>query len=248
MTLAPMVPAWPAPATVRAACTTRVGGVSVGPHAALNVGSRCGDDPAAVAENRRRLAEALALPSTPHWLAQVHGTRVIEAQAGGTEAEADAAWTDRPGIVCVAQAADCLPVLLCDDAGTVVAAAHAGWRGLCAGVLEATVTALPVAPERLLAWLGPAIGPNDFEVGDEVRGAFVAVDPRAASAFRPGQRPQHWLADLYELARQRLARVGVVRVYGGGESTFADPQRFYSFRRDGVCGRMAALIWRVPRQ
>lgn len=246
MTFVPLVPDWPAPANVRAACTTRLGGISVGPYSALNLGSRCGDEPAAVTENRQRLAEVLALPASPHWLHQVHGTRVIEAQADGPEAEADAAWTDRAGVVCVAQAADCLPVLFCDDAGTVVAAAHAGWRGLCAGVLEATVAALPVAAPRLLAWLGPAIGPDDFEVGDDVRCAFVAVDPAAAAAFRPSPRPGRWLADLFQLARQRLAHAGVARVYGGGVSTYADPDRFHSFRRDGVCGRMAALIWRMP--
>lgn len=243
MSLRPILPDWPAPAGVRAACATREGGVSLGPHAGLNLGSACGDDPAAVAENRRRLAVQLGLPSEPQWLKQVHGTRVVEAPLAGPLPEADAAWTAQPGVVCVAQAADCLPVLFCADDGSVVAAAHAGWRGLCAGVLEATVAAMPVPATRLLAWLGPAIGPEAFEVGDEVRDAFVAADPQAAACFVAGERPGHLHADLFALAVQRLARAGVRRVHGGGLSTHADPARFYSFRRDGVCGRMAALIW-----
>jgi YfiH family protein len=243
MSLRPIIPDWPAPAGVRAACSTREGGVSVGVHASLNVGIACGDDPAAVAENRRRLAAHLGLPSEPQWLKQVHGTRVVEAPLAAPLPEADAVWTARSGVVCVAQAADCLPVLFCADDGSVVAAAHAGWRGLCAGVLEATVAALPVPAARLLAWLGPAIGPEAFEVGAEVREAFVAIDPQASACFADGDRPDRLHADLFALARQRLARAGVVRVHGGGVSTHADPARFHSFRRDGVCGRMAALVW-----
>lgn len=243
MNLRPIVPDWPAPPGVRAACSTREGGISVGAHAGLNLGRSSGDDPAAVAGNRRLLAAVLGLPLAPVWLRQVHGTQVVELPCSTELPEADAAFTTQPGVVVCVQAADCLPVLFCDDHATVVAAAHAGWRGLCSGVLETTVAALPVDPGRLMAWLGPAIGPDAFEVGDEVRAAFVAVDPAAAACFRAGNVPGKHFADLFALARQRLARAGVTRIHGGGISTHADPARFYSFRRDGICGRMAALIW-----
>ena len=187
---------------------------------------------------------AIGLPAEPRWLTQVHGTRVVRLEPGGVEGlEADASFTTEPGVVCVVKSADCLPVLFCDDAGTVVAAAHAGWRGLAAGILEATVRALPARPESLLAWLGAAIGPASFEVGPEVRDAFVAVDPQAAGAFAPGPRPGKYLADLYRLGRQRLARAGVARVSGGGRDTLREPDAFYSFRREGRCGRMAAMAW-----
>lgn len=243
MSLRPILPDWPAPSAVRAACSTREGGVSVGLHAGLNLGRSSGDEMAAIDENRRLLAEHLGLPRAPEWLRQVHGTRVVEQPYLPAEPEADAAFTTQSGIVCCVQAADCLPVLFCDDEATVVAAAHAGWRGLCSGVLESTVASLPVDPGRLMAWLGPAIGPEAFEVGEEVRDAFIAVDPQAAACFRPGAARGKHFADLFALAAQRLARAGVMRVYGGGISTHADPARFYSFRRDGICGRMAALIW-----
>ena len=223
--------------------TLRTGGVSTGPYASLNLGDHVGDDPAAVAENRRRVREALALPSEPLWLEQVHGTAV--ARFGeAVRPRADASVALAPGQVCAVMVADCLPVLLADRAGTCVAAAHAGWRGLAAGVLEATVAALPVDPAQLVAWLGPAIGPEAFEIGPEVREAFLAVDPEAADAFRPGTGDR-WLADAYRLARQRLARAGVTDVHGGGLCTVSDPTRFFSYRRDGVTGRMAALIWRI---
>jgi YfiH family protein len=235
-------PDWPAPAGVRAAMTTRGGGVSRGPYASLNLGGS-GDEPAAIAENRRRLAAALGLPAAPCWLRQVHGSRVLRLPAGADLPAADAAFTQAAGVVCAVQAADCLPVLLCDDAGQTVAAAHAGWRGLAAGVLEATVGALPVAPPCLLAWLGPAIGAEAFEVGAEVRAQFLERDAAAEPSFRPGAAPGKYHADLFELARQRLRRAGVTRIYGGGDSTHADAARFYSYRRDGVTGRMAALIW-----
>jgi polyphenol oxidase len=239
VTLPLLAPDWDAPARVRAAMTTRVGGVSPGPFASLDLGAATGDS----AENRRRLRKALALPGEPGWLRQVHGTTVVRLPAAAAAPEADASYTTDPDTVCAVMAADCLPVLLCDDAGTVVAAAHAGWRGLAAGVLEATVRALPAAPASLRAWLGAAIGPGSFEVGAEVREAFMAVDPAAATAFRPGAAPGKHFADLYRLARQRLARAGVTRVSGGGLDTLADPARFFSYRRDGRCGRMAALIW-----
>lgn len=248
MTDAPLFihPDWPAPPRVRAACTTRIGGVSQGPYAGFNMGRGSGDDAVAVNENRRRAALALGLPAEPCWIRQVHGIRVVRMPEEAPDPEADASFSVEPGVVCVVQAADCLPVLLCDRAGTLVAAAHAGWRGLAGGVLERTVAALPAPPRELLAWLGPAIGPEAFEVGEEVRDSFVRADPAAARAFRPGGRAGKHYADLFLLARQRLAHAGVGQVSGGGISTHADPARFYSFRRDGVTGRMAALIWLAP--
>jgi len=238
-----ILPDWPAPANVRAAMTTRVGGVSQLSYQSLNLGLG-GDDPAHVAENRRRLREALALPAEPGWLKQVHGATVVRLSQGeGQIPEADASYATGPGTVCVVQAADCLPVLFCDEAGTVVAAAHAGWRGLAAGVLEATVRALPVKPSALMAWLGVAIGPHSFEVGAEVREAFVHNDPAAATAFAPRPAPGKFLADLYALARRRLTAAGVARVSGGGRDTVRERDRFFSHRRDGRCGRMAALVW-----
>jgi YfiH family protein len=243
-----ILPEWPAPAAVHAACTTRRGGVSTGPWAGLNLGRSGGDEAAAVSENRRRVLAALRAPAEPCWIRQVHGVRVVRMPQEAGEPEADAVFSTEPGVVCAVQAADCLPVLLCDTAGSVVAAAHAGWRGLCGGVLERTVAALPVPPASLMAWLGPAIGPEAFEVGEEVREAFVAADPQGALAFRAGAAPGKHYADLWLLARQRLLRAGVGRVAGGGLSTHADPARFYSYRRDGVTGRMAALIWLAPAQ
>lgn len=238
-----LTPDWAAPPGVHAASTTRQGGVSKPPFQSLNLGLRSGDAAEAVAENRRRLEEALDLPAGPHWLAQVHGTEVVRAEAiRPDETEADAALTARPGVVCAVLSADCLPVLLCDRAGTVVAAAHAGWRGLAAGVLENTVAAMGRAGPDLLAWLGPAIGPTAFEVGEEVREAFLAADPGAGPAFRPTPRGR-WLADLYTLARRRLAACGVEQIHGGGFCTFTDQERFHSYRRDGASGRMASLIW-----
>jgi YfiH family protein len=223
--------------------TLRTGGASGGPYASLNLGDHVGDEPAAVAENRRRLREVLALPAEPLWLEQVHGTDV--ARCGGPARPlADAAVALEPGQVCAVMVADCLPVLLADRGGTCVAAAHAGWRGLAAGVLEATVAALPAEPSQIVAWLGPAIGPEAFEVGPEVRDAFLAADEAAGEAFRPGMGDR-WLADVYRLARQRLARVGVTDLHGGGLCTVSDPARFFSYRRDGATGRMAALVWRL---
>ncbi len=239
-----LVPDWPAPAAVRALVTTRAGGVSAGAYASLNLGTRCGDDPAAVAENRRRLAALL--PAEPAWLRQVHGVRVAEADdVRGEEPEADAAVARRPGTVCAVLVADCLPVLFAREDGGAVAAAHAGWRGLAAGVLEATLEALGARPESLLAWLGPAIGPRVYEVGDEVRDAFLARDAAAAAAFAPA-RPGHWLLDLYAAARGRLAARGLTRVYGGGLCVHTEHERFYSYRRERTTGRMAALVWLAP--
>lgn len=235
-------PDWRPPPGVHAVQTQRGTGASLGPWTGLNLGDHCGDDPAAVAANRVRLRQGLALPAEPGWLRQVHGTAVVRLPAAGIP-EADASWTDRPGVVCAVLTADCLPVLLAARDGHAVAVAHAGWRGLLAGVLEATVAALPVAPGLQQAWLGAAIGPTAFEVGPEVRAAFLADDAGASEAFVPGHGDR-WLGDLYALARRRLERAGLGRIDGGGECTHGDPQRWYSFRRDRDCGRMATLIWR----
>lgn len=235
---------WVLPPGVRAVQTLRTGGRSLPPFDGFNLADHCGDDPASVAANRARLRQILDLRTEPVWLQQVHGIAVAAAHdhLPGT-CQADASWTDRPGVVCAVLTADCLPVLIASDDGRVVAAAHAGWRGLCQGVLEATVTALPVAPSTVSAWLGAAIGPQAFEVGPEVRAAFLQAQPESAVAFRRGDADR-WLADLYALARLRLARAGVARVVGGGQCTYREAQRYYSFRRDTRCGRMAALIWR----
>lgn len=246
-----LIPDWPAPAHVHALVTTRHGGVSQAPFDSLNLGDHVQDDPLAVAGNRELLEQALnriAPASAPLWLKQVHGLRVVEPPAEPTQRrlwipEADAATTTLPGVPVTVMTADCLPAFFCDRAGTRVAVAHAGWRGLCDGVLEATAAVFP-EPAEVLAWLGPAIGPASFEVGDEVRAAFMAHDPAAAEAFTPvAGKPGHWLGDLYHLARQRLARVGVTAVSGGGLDTYADAERFYSFRREARTGRMASVIW-----
>ncbi len=235
-------PDWPAPAAVQAASTTRQGGVSTGPWASLNLADHVDDEPSAVEANRCALGEMLDLPAEPRWLRQVHGDLVVDIEAAGDAPQADASVARAPGQVAVVLTADCLPALFCDRGGHCVAAAHAGWRGLAAGVLENTVHSMGGDPGDLLVWLGPAIGPKAFEVGDEVRDVFVGAHPQADEAFvaRPGRR---WLADIYRLARIRLAAVGVQAVYGGDRCTWHEAQDFYSYRRDGVTGRMASLIW-----
>ena len=306
-----LVPGWPAPPWVRAASTTRRGGVSLGTYAGLNLGDHVGDDPVRVHANRQLLRAALGLPADPFWLRQVHGCEVACVVAGaavsspagetagvasaekargasgvetgeapgeatggvplgapggvergvsggatrgapgeapsGADYEADAVVAFGPGAVCAVLTADCLPLLLTDRAGTRVAAVHAGWRGLAAGIIEAAVARLAAPPSDLLAWLGPAIGATAFEVGGEVRARFIAADAQAAVAFKPlgGDK---WLADLYHLARLRLAALGVGGVWGGEHCTYQDPERFYSYRRDGVTGRMASLIWLEARE
>lgn len=234
-----LMPDWPAPANVRACVTTRSGGVSAAPFDTFNLGDHVDDDPAAVAANRAQLVEVLGCQ--PAWLRQVHGIVVAEADPA-VVIEADGNWTATPGIACTAMTADCLPALFCDCAGTRVAAAHAGWRGLAGGVLEAAVQALSVAPQELLVWLGPAIGPAAFEVGAEVREAFVQQHAEAASAFLPSANAGRFMADIYQLARIRLAAIGVTAVSGGGLCTYNDP-RFYSYRRSARTGRFASLIW-----
>lgn len=278
-----IIPDWPAPRHVHCVSTLRTGGVnggagvSQGAYSSLNLGNHVGDDPAAVAANRAWLTKKIG--REPCWLQQVHGVRTVDAAwwSGRPAPRADAAFTRQPGVICAVMTADCLPVLLCDVAGNVVAAVHAGWRGLVSGVLEAAVGAMEVPRERLLAWLGPAIGSQAFEVGAEVRSAFVAADAAAAQAFQPrsllpgdSEKPDEshgcdesgatfdmhrhivpnprqdapkYLADIYLLARQRLARLGVRHVFGGGLCTVNDAERFFSYRRDGATGRMATLIW-----
>lgn len=237
-----IVPEWPAATRVKAVSTTRAGGVSAPPYAGLNLAGHVGDAPEAVAENRALLQRSLQLPETPLWLNQVHGKQVVYAAAAAPGAEGDASFSFETQVVCAVLTADCLPVLLCDRRGSRVAAAHAGWRGLAAGVLEATVAALDTAPGKLLAWLGPAIGPRHFEVGDEVRRVFVDQQSAAHAAFTAGPDGR-WMADLYRLARLRLQAAGVDAVYGGHFCSYAEQDRFYSYRRDGVTGRMASLIW-----
>jgi YfiH family protein len=236
-----IVPDWPAPPRVKALVTTRAGGVSAGPYATFNVGFSTGDDPAAVDTNRSRLRALL--PGEPRWLRQMHGARVLEAAEIDGRPEADASVACAPGIVCAIQIADCLPVLFTDRSGSVVAAAHAGWRGLAAGVIENTVAAMGgKGAAEIIAYIGPGIGPRAFEVGDDVRDAYISRDARAAAAFQPHDTGK-WLADLPSLARGALERCGVTEIYGGTLCTYADPRRFYSYRRDQVTGRMAALIW-----
>lgn len=238
-----LLPDWRAPRGVRAFSTTRAGGVSEGPWRSLNLGDHVGDDPANVAENRARLRSVL--PADPVWLKQVHGTRCIVADSAPRDAVADAAVTRAPNVVCAVLTADCLPVLLCDDEASVVGIAHAGWRGLAAGVIEATVAEMATSGECLMAWLGPAIGPTAFEVGDEVRAAFIAGDAEAEFAFAAHGKGK-WLCDIYSLAARRLASLGVRRVTRPDFCTVSDAARFFSYRRDGASGRMASLIWLEP--
>ncbi len=232
-------PEWPAPANVHAGTSLRMGGVSQPPYATLNLALHVGDDPAAVYKNRKRLG----LPREPVWLQQVHGNTVINAaDFSGRIPEADGAYSRQPGVICAVMTADCLPVLLCDRRGGGVAAVHAGWRGLLAGVIEAGVEKLAVAGDQLLAWLGPAIGPNAYEVGDEVRQAFVSRDASASLAFQPATAGRWWM-DIYTLARQRLMQCGVEDIFGGDHCTCHEADKFYSYRRDGVTGRMVSVIW-----
>jgi YfiH family protein len=263
MTVDWLTPSWPVPANVRALSTFRGGGVSTGPYASLNLGSHVQDAPEAVAENRRRLRDAAELPAEPEWLSQVHGVTiadldgavVLAAGAGaaggavstaGGAITADGAVTRVPGRVCAVLTADCLPVLIASERGDAVAAAHAGWRGLAGGVLEAAVRALDLAPGSLLVWLGPAIGPGHFEVGPEVRDEFVRSDPAAVTAFVANSRGR-FMADLPGLARLKLKRLGIRRIYGEGACTHAQPERYFSHRRDGRTGRQATLVWLQSR-
>lgn len=239
-----IIPDWPAPSNVRALITTRSGGVSAAPRDSLNLGYKAGDDPQAVTENRARVSALM--PQAPKWLAQVHGTRVVNADTINDTPQADASAASNRGTVCAIMIADCLPVLFADRDGRHVAAAHAGWRGLSGGVVANTVAELKTRgadPENLLAYIGPGIGPTAFEVGADVLQAFAAKDPNAAECFKP-HTPGKWLADLFTLARRALANEGIQEIHGGGLCTYRDPQRFFSYRRDKDTGRMAAFIWR----
>jgi len=239
-----IVPEWPVPACVRAFVTTRVGGVSAGPYASLNLGLRTEDDPAAVAENRLRLSRLL--PQPPRWLQQVHGNTVVDADSLNDVPQADASVARQPGTVCAIMIADCLPILLADRTGTCIGAAHAGWRGLASGVIGKTITRMAIPPVELVAWIGPGIGPAAFEVGDDVLEAFCAAAPENRNAFKP-QKPGKWLCDLPSLARNALQQAGVASIHGGDLCTYSQPERFYSYRRDRITGRMAALIWLDPQ-
>ncbi|GMQ88546.1 MAG: peptidoglycan editing factor PgeF [Gammaproteobacteria bacterium] len=236
-----IVPDWPVPAHVRAFTTTRQGGMSQGPYAHMNLADHVGDDPAAVAQNRKLLQQQLGLPGEPLWLQQVHGNTPVNALECGAAPVADASWCRQAGVVCAVLTADCLPLLMCDRRGETIAAVHAGWRGLAAGIIEQTVRRMQIPAENLLAWMGPAIGPQAYQVGDEVRDAFVSHQDQAGLAFQ--STAEGWKADLYLLARQRLAECGVTAVYGGNHCTFREHENFFSFRRDGRTGRMASLIW-----
>lgn len=239
-----IIPDWPAPANVRACSTTRSGGVSQAPWQSLNLGTHVGDDESAVQANRERLIALAELPAMPVWLEQVHGTDVLRLDGNAPSAvQADAAWSEQPGAVCAVMTADCLPVLFCSQDGRQVAAAHAGWRGLCAGVLEATLAHFSCPASEIHAWLGPAIGPEAFEVGSEVRQAFIARHAEAAQAFTP--RGDKFTADIWLLARQRLEMQGIRSISGGGLCTVSQKEQFFSYRRDGVTGRLASLIWLI---
>ncbi|WP_410497444.1 peptidoglycan editing factor PgeF [Chitinibacter sp. S2-10] len=243
-------PDWPAPANVKALQTTRNGftddgianrsGLSLPPFDRFNLGSHVNDNPEHVAANRALLTQVL--PQAPAWLNQVHGITIVDAAKISAPVDADASFTRTHGVVSVVMTADCLPLLFCDQAGTVVAAAHAGWRGLCNGVIEATVAKMACPVSEILVWLGPAIGPKTFEVGDEVRAAFMAIDAQAEQAF-VAQDGGKWLADIYLLARQRLHTLGITTIYGGDQCTVTQAETYFSYRRDGQTGRLASLIW-----
>lgn len=245
-----IVPQWPAPDNVRACFTTRGGGVSQGVYQGLNLGAHVADSLDHVRQNRTALREHLGLDSEPLWLNQVHGVDLFTLHEGEAPIEppiADAAMTRSTGRALTVMTADCLPVFFCDKSGTVIATAHAGWRSLCHGVLEKSVAAMAVNPEDILVWMGPAIGPAAFEVGDEVRLAFMQQDPAAELAFKPAGTSGKWLADLWLLATQRLNAIGVTAIYGGGLCTYSDAERFYSYRRSGQTGRMSGLLWLMPK-
>ncbi|MCU6664332.1 MAG: purine nucleoside phosphorylase YfiH [Silvania sp.] len=239
-----IVPEWAMPKGVAACSSTRIGGVSEGAWESLNLGAHCGDNLDHVEENRQRMFAAGRLPSKPVWLEQVHGSDVLKLTGEPYASKrADASYSNTPGTVCAVMTADCLPVLFCNTAGTEVAAAHAGWRGLCAGVLEETVACFADSADNIVAWLGPAIGPQAFEVGPEVRAAFMEKDPQAERAFHPAG--DKFMADIYLLARQRLMNVGVNQIYGGDRCTFTETGDFFSYRRDKTTGRMASFIWLI---
>jgi YfiH family protein len=234
---------WPAPSGIVAGCTLRNGGVSHNEFKSLNLGEHVGDVQTSVSENRRRFVQACSLPSEPVWLNQVHGCDAVVDPPRDSHPDADAVLSSKAGTVCAVLTADCLPVVFSSDNGAEIGVSHAGWRGLCGGVLEATVERFSVAPDSLLAWLGPAISSSAFEVGEEVRDAFIRHSEEAHSGFERNANGK-WQADLYALARQRLSGAGVRRIFGGDYCTYGDPERFFSYRRDGQCGRMASFVFR----
>lgn len=248
---------WPAPRGIHALVTTRIGGVSKSPYETFNLAQHVGDDASLVQQNRQRLQSILEAYSSksieePVWISQVHGTEVLNldlisnSAAKQNNVEADAVYSSVAAQPCLVQTADCLPVLFCDDSGQEIAAAHAGWRGLAAGILEDTLARFSASPSKILAWMGPAIGPERFEVGIDVYESFVAANQSYAAAFQPvsGSEQQKWLADLYKLARWQLEKLGITRIYGGDFCTYQQSELFYSYRRDGATGRMASVIWR----
>jgi YfiH family protein len=239
-------PDWPAPANIKAVMTTRHGGVSLPPFDGLNLGDHVDDDPKAVQTNRQQLATDLSLPTQPAWLTQVHGIAVADCKSAQSTDEADAIVGTNQNDVCAIMTADCLPVLFCNTQGTVIAAAHAGWRGLASGVLETTIANMKCDNKEILVWMGAAIGPDAFEVGDEVRENFVTQDPKSSGAFTTLSN-EKWLADIYKLARIRFSQVGIPKenIYGGGRCTYKETTEFYSYRRESRTGRMASLIWRT---
>lgn len=236
-----LIPDWPAPRNIRAATTLRPGGSSSGAFASLNMAMHVGDEDERVKQNRLTVKNLLQLPVEPSWLEQIHGNDIIKASATGRLERADASYSDETGIVCAVMTADCLPLLMCSSEGKQVAAVHAGWRGLLAGIITQTVATFN--DRDLLVWLGPAIGPDCFEVGSEVRNAFLEKAPACTDAFKPGKQDK-WLADIYQLARIELTGLGIRRIYGGHFCTYTDAERFYSYRRESKTGRMATLIWR----
>ena len=237
-----ITPQWPAPANIRAAITTRAGGVSLPPYDSLNLGDHVGDVAKAVAENRAHLTTALALPTPPCWITQTHSTIAVDTTDWQIAMEADASYSTTVGHVCIVMTADCLPILLCNQAGDYVAAIHAGWRGLADGIIEATIAKAPCPAAQLMAYLGPAIGPAAFDAGDDVYAAFTDQNPADASGFKP-QADGKWKVDMYHIARQRLAAIGMTAVYGEASCTVSQPERFFSYRREGDTGRIASLIW-----
>lgn len=237
-----ITPDWPAPANVRAAVSTRKGGGSKAPYDSFNLAQHVGDDPAHVAANRTLLIQQLALPGEPQWLQQVHGTVLLDLESRADNNEADGSYTREANKVCTVLTADCLPILMCTRAGDRVAALHAGWRGLAAGILQQGVAAMTADASELLVWLGPAIGPDKFEVGEDVYREFCATSHEADAAFVSAGEAR-WYADLYQLARMQLRVLGVDQVFGGSFCTYSDKERFFSFRRDDTTGRMASLIW-----
>jgi polyphenol oxidase len=236
-------PDWPAPKNIKACVTTREGGVSEPPYHFFNLGFHVRDDANAVATHRKQLREALLLKNEPQWLQQVHGNCVVEADLSGRVPEADGCFSTQKDLPCAVLTADCLPVLFCNEAGDWVAATHGGWRGLVGGILGETVNAFYGKPSQLMAWMGPAISIKHFEVGVDVRDAVLNLNPTWIDVFQKSDEPNKWYADLYLLARHQLLELGVERVFGGEYCTYSQSDKFYSYRRDGVTGRQASLVW-----